>query len=184
MISRTGPAILTASAAGVALSLALLQTSAAATAPASAQEFVTKAAQGGLAEVELSKMAQTRAHAAAVKSFAARMVHDHTQANSALQAIAVRKGLSVPTDTDAEHRALIGTLSQETGEQFDKDYVAAMTKDHDAAIGLFEGESSTTGPDAERRAFAATTLPTLKMHRQMVTGLGDPATRSGSVRGE
>ena len=48
------------------------------------QDFVTKAAQGGLAEVELGTIAEDRASAADVKKFGQQMVDDHGKANDEL----------------------------------------------------------------------------------------------------
>lgn len=46
--------------------------------------WVTKAAQGGLAEVELGKLAVSRASSDAVRQFGQRMLDDHTRANDEL----------------------------------------------------------------------------------------------------
>ena len=51
------------------------------------QQFVKKAAAGGLAEVKLSELAKERASDAKVKDFAAQMVTDHTQANNELKPV-------------------------------------------------------------------------------------------------
>ncbi|HLH08429.1 MAG TPA: DUF4142 domain-containing protein [Terriglobales bacterium] len=47
--------------------------------------FVTKAAEGGLAEVELGQLAQQKAESQQVKDFGQRMVTDHTKANDQLK---------------------------------------------------------------------------------------------------
>jgi predicted outer membrane protein len=49
------------------------------------QQFVKKAAAGGLAEVKLSELADDRASDPKVKDFAKQMVIDHTQANNELK---------------------------------------------------------------------------------------------------
>ncbi len=43
------------------------------------RDFVQKAAQGGVSEVEMGKLAQQKAENQQVKDFGARMVQDHTQ---------------------------------------------------------------------------------------------------------
>ena len=60
--------------------------------------FMTKAAQGGLAEVELGRIAAQRATDPQVKQFAQRMVDDHGKANDKLKQVATSKNLTLPTD--------------------------------------------------------------------------------------
>ena len=55
--------------------------------------FVTKAAQGGMAEVELSKVAEKNAKSGDVKTFATKMVQDHTANNNELATIAAPQRL-------------------------------------------------------------------------------------------
>ena len=49
--------------------------------PKTAQEFVREAADGGMAEVALGKMAVAQAQSPEVKQFGQRMVDDHSKAN-------------------------------------------------------------------------------------------------------
>src|SRR3569832_1564497 len=81
------------------------------------QNFVKKAAQGGMAEVELGKLATQKASSDDVKKFGQRMVDDHTKANDQLKQIAGSKGISLPTDLDAKDQALKDRLSKLDGEQ-------------------------------------------------------------------
>ena len=67
--------------------------------------WMTKAAQGGMAEVELGKLAQTNASSDAVKQFGQRMVDDHTKAGEELARIAADKGITLPTGLDAKDQA-------------------------------------------------------------------------------
>src|ERR1051326_6076917 len=70
---------------------------------ASADEtFVTKAAQGGLAEVKLGTLATQKASNADVKAFGQQMVDDHSKANDELKQLASTKGITLPTDIDAK----------------------------------------------------------------------------------
>src|SRR5687768_18424506 len=48
-------------------------------------EFAVKAADGGMLEVELGKLAQTNAASPEVKKFAQMMVDEHTKANDELK---------------------------------------------------------------------------------------------------
>lgn len=128
--------------------------------------WVMKVAQGGMLEVELGKLAQTQASNDAVKQFGTRMVTDHTKANEELSQLASRKGITLGTSLDAKHQAMKDKLSKLNGVAFDKAYMDAMVKDHRTDVAEFKKESS-TGQDADVKAFAAKTLPTLEEHLNM-----------------
>jgi len=130
-------------------------------------DFMMKAAQGGMAEVSAGNMASTKAQSADVKAFAKKMIEDHTKANGELKALATKKGVTLPTDVNAEQKATADKLSKLSGAEFDKEYVAAMVTDHEKTVALFETEAK-SGTDADAKAFAEKTLPTLKMHLQMI----------------
>ena len=63
----------------------------------SPQDFVTLAAQVGMAEVQLGKVALEKSADPQVLQFAQRMIADHGQANEELAGIATKEGLAVPT---------------------------------------------------------------------------------------
>jgi len=67
--------------------------------------FVREAAIGGMAEVELSKIAQ-KSENADVKRFAERMIEDHTKANEQLTSIAAGLGVETPRTVDSEHERM------------------------------------------------------------------------------
>lgn len=137
-------------------------------APSTDAQFVQKAAIGGLAEVQLGQLAQTKATSADVKQFARMMVTDHTAANNELTQIATAKAISLPTDLDAEHKAVRDRLNTLSGAEFDREYMAAMVKDHNDAVTTFQTEAN-GGSDPELKAFAAKTLPKLQEHQRMAT---------------
>src|SRR4051794_35989548 len=55
--------------------------------------FVKKAAQDGMTEVEVGKLALTKSQDPAVRGFAQKMVDDHSKANAELAQIAAAKGV-------------------------------------------------------------------------------------------
>ena len=61
-------------------------------------DFMIQAAQSGLAEVEISRIAQSNGQDAAVTNFAQMMVTDHTKANDELKSLASKKSVSLPTN--------------------------------------------------------------------------------------
>ena len=129
-------------------------------------KFATNAAQGGMAEVELGRLATQRAGDASVREFGARMVADHSRANAELKSIATQKGIQLPANLNSEQKSEIDKLSKMSGAEFDKEYMSAMLEDHKTDVKDFETQSK-DGSDPEIKAFAGKTLPTLQQHLQM-----------------
>lgn len=125
--------------------------------------FVKEAAIGGMAEVALGHLAQEKASSQDVKSFADRMVSDHGKANDQLKSWAQQKNVTLPADLDARHKALKDRLSKLSGDAFDKAYMRAMLSDHKADVAAFKTQS-TSAKDADLKAWAGQTLPTLEEH--------------------
>lgn len=137
------------------------------------RKFAMQAAQGGMSEVEMSRLALTKASSDAVKQYAQKMIDDHTAANTELMGIASAKGITLPTTPDAKHRAMLARMEKLSGEAFDREYVMmAGHKDHQKMEKLFRDES-TRGRDADLKAFAAKTLPVVQQHLQMARELHD-----------
>jgi putative membrane protein len=57
-----------------------------------------------------------------------------------------------------------------SGTAFDKSYVKGMVDDHKEDIKEFQKEAS-TGQDADAKAYAAATLPTLKAHLKKIQAI-------------
>jgi putative membrane protein len=131
--------------------------------------FVSKAAQDGMTEVELGKVALDKSKDAKVREFAQRMVTDHGKANRELASIAKQKGIDAPQKLDTEHQNMVRKLEAQDGEAFDLEYSRHMNMDHDKAIDLFEATSKSS--DTDLAGFAKKTLPTLKEHKQMASKL-------------
>jgi len=134
------------------------------------QDFVTKASQGGTAEVELGKVAASQGSSDEVKTFGQRMADDHTKAGAELKTAASSGGFTVATSPSAQQKADAAKLKAMQGAAFDKAYAAAMVKDHKETVALFEKEAK-SGSDANLKAFASETLPTLKEHTKMAEQL-------------
>jgi len=127
--------------------------------------FVTKAAQGGMAEVELGRLAKDHAASDAVKQFGQMMVDDHSKANDELKDLAGKKGITLPTSVDAKHQATMDRLSKLNGAEFDRAYMREMVSDHRTDVNEFRRESQ-RGSDPDVKAWAGKTLPTLEHHLQ------------------
>ena len=127
------------------------------------RDFLTKAAEGGKAEVELGNLATQKASSNDVKQFAQRMVEDHGKANKELEKVAKDKGIALPDQPDAKDKAEKSRLEKLSGAQFDKAYMAYMVKDHTKDVSEFRKESQ-SAKDSDVKNFAAKTLPTLEDH--------------------
>ena len=134
------------------------------------QQFLRHAASDGLAEVQLGQMAAERATNPEVQRFGQRMASDHTKANQELMALAQSKNLSVPKEIDKKHQKTAEALTKKQSTSFDREYTRDMVKDHEKAVQLFTTEAN-EGRDADIKAFASKTLPTLQEHLQMARQL-------------
>ncbi|WP_293942693.1 MULTISPECIES: DUF4142 domain-containing protein [unclassified Sphingobacterium] len=126
-------------------------------------KFVTEAANGGMAEVELGQLAQQKAQHADVKAFGEMMIKDHSKANDELTALAQAKNITVPATVGAEQQKVKDDLAKKAGREFDKAYIDEMVEDHEKDVKLFE-DASKNLKDAELKAFVDKTLPTLRTH--------------------
>ncbi|MEX6507377.1 DUF4142 domain-containing protein [Jiella sp. M17.18] len=137
-----------------------------------AQNFVPMAAVSNTFEIETSNLALRKSKDKAVHDFAQKMVHDHSQAATKLEA-AVKQSkmnVSVPTGLDPEHKQMLDDLEAAPSEGFDAKYIQMQSQAHDNAIALFKSYSN-NGEKGPIRQFAAKTLPTLKHHKQLVQKL-------------
>ena len=102
--------------------------------------FATKAAQGGLAEVQLGKLASEKGSDPDVKAFGQQMVDDHSKANDQLKSVAEKDGMTLPTSPNAKQQMMYTKLQALSGAAFDKAYVADMVKDHEEDVKEFQKE--------------------------------------------
>lgn len=135
------------------------------------RDFLEKAAHAGHTEVEGSKLALSKATSPEVKQFAQQMVDDHTKAGEELKQLAESKGLKVPTEPAMAQKAKLKVLSARSGDGFDRDYAEEVgVKAHADTVKLFQ-KAAQSAQDADVRAFAQKTLPTLQHHLQMAQSL-------------
>ncbi|MDP9047482.1 MAG: DUF4142 domain-containing protein [Bacteroidota bacterium] len=135
-------------------------------------KFATTAANGGMAEVALGKLALQKTSNAQIKDFANMMVTDHGKANDELKAVAKAKNITLPDSVDSDHQKKMADLSKKTGKDFDKAYVDAMIDGHKKTLDLMNDEAK-NGKDADLKAFAAKTAPTVKMHLDAINKIHD-----------
>ncbi|SEL29419.1 DUF4142 domain-containing protein [Parapedobacter koreensis] len=135
-------------------------------------DFAVKAADAGLAEVELGKLALEKAADQRIKDFAKKMIADHQKANDELMTIATKHNITLPPVISEDHVEKQRKLREKSGIEFDREYIDLMVKDHDNAVSLFE-DASSDAQNADLKAFASKTLPTLKHHHEEAQALRD-----------
>ena len=158
--------VITTAISGLLVSAAVAQQNSANRMAAGDTSFVTKAGQGGMAEVELGRLAVQKASNEQVKQFGQRMIDDHSKVNNELKTLCSNKGITAPTGIDSADQSRKDKLSGLSGAAFDKAYMEDMVSDHKKDVSEFEHEAS-RGTDPEVKAFASKTLPTLQQHLQL-----------------
>ncbi len=151
------------------------------------KQFVMKAGEGGLAEVELGQLAASKGNSDAVKQFGQKMVDDHSKANDQLKTLAQQKGVTLPTELKAADKQFKAKLEKQSGEAFDKMYMQHMVTDHKKDVAEFK-KASQSAKDSDVKNFASETLPTLEGHlktaQQDMAQLGGGSSKHSAKKGE
>ncbi|MBB3240026.1 putative membrane protein [Pseudomonas sp. Tn43] len=142
---------------------------------ATSNDFVDDAAEGGIAEVETSKLALEKSSSADVKAFANMMVTDHSKANEELAALAKKHDIEMPDTTTVVKQAKEKILDLRD-ESFDRAYANNQVKAHEETIERFKKQANTVTDDETKgatdlTAFAKKMLPTLEKHLDMAKKL-------------
>ena len=133
-------------------------------------KFVTEAAQGGMMEVRLGEIAKQKATSQSVRDFAQRMVTDHSKAGDELKQVALNKGAVVPSEMSHKENSTIESLEKLSGREFDREYIAAMVKDHKKDAKEFEDAVKDVS-DPDVKSFAQKTLGVIQEHLRMAQNL-------------
>ena len=135
-----------------------------------------------MAEVEMGKMAQSKSQSAEVKTFAQQMIDDHTKGLSEVQAVAQAKGITLPTELDAKHKAMAAKLAKLEGEKFDREYMkVGGTASHKEALALLN-KNEKSAKDADVKGLATKMKPTVEQHLKAAQQM--PAAKSGTTSGK
>jgi putative membrane protein len=125
--------------------------------------FVQQAASGGMAEVELAKMASKKASAKEVKGYAKTMIRVHGQANRELKTIAAKKKYPMPTSMTTEQKEAYNELAKLKGQAFDERYMEVMTDEHRKMEDVFK-QVIDRGQDDDLKSWAQKNLPVIQEH--------------------
>ncbi|HVW95438.1 MAG TPA: DUF4142 domain-containing protein [Mucilaginibacter sp.] len=126
-------------------------------------DFAVEAANGGMGEVELGRLAEQKATNADVEAFGAMMVADHSKINGQMKKIAAAKNITLPDSVGSDVKKMETDLAAKSGADFDKAYVDEMVKDHKEDISAFE-EAAKKVTYPELQDFISSNLPVLRKH--------------------
>lgn len=108
------------------------------------RDFVKSALEGGMAEVEMGKLAAEKGSSDDVKQFGQKMVQDHMQLGDQIKPVAQQLGVQEPKGLSKKDKAELAKLSSLSGAQFDNAYIKAMVKDHKKDLSDFKQEAQNT----------------------------------------
>jgi putative membrane protein len=136
------------------------------------QSYLYQATEGQQAQVALGQMAVQKASNNQVKQYAARMIQDHERVSEELKKLTGQAGMREIGELSMPHQRIQRMLSQLSGEEFDKAYMAFMVRDHTKAIGNWE-ERAPTLADPQIKHWLESLLPILKDHLQRGKAIAD-----------
>ena len=147
------------------------------------RKFIQETAGSGMFEVQAAQLAAKQASDPQVKSFAEKLVDQHTQANDELIKLANAKRVELSAAPPRDKRRDIEKLGKKQGQEFDTEFVREVgIKAHEKNIKAFEKASKDT-KDPELKAFIDKTLPTLKEHLAMAQKLPQAGKQGGEQMG-
>jgi putative membrane protein len=127
------------------------------------ENFVKKAANSSLYEVQIGDTASKKASSQQVREYAQLLVRDHSDALQKLKAAVGDLGIKLPDTLEKKYTEMISNLSKKDSTSFDKEYIKLMIKDHKNDISEFEKAEKMLPPGA-LRSWVSTTLPVLRQH--------------------
>lgn len=131
------------------------------------RNFMTAAAQGGMAEVQMAQLALQKSRNQRVRDFAQMMVKDHSDLNAKLMPMATQMGVSLPTRMSTADQSALNRLSRQSGASFDRNYLNSQRTAHTKALALFQ-EAGTQADDVNLRNFFSQNATTISSHLEML----------------
>jgi putative membrane protein len=125
--------------------------------------FVAKVSQGGMFEVEASKVAESKAVERDVVDVSFTEVHDHELVGAKLKSIAGSLGLPFPSALNAAFTKRLDRLQALSGKAFDDAYITEMDAIHAVDVFAFAKEAE-SGTNPSLKAFAAETVLIVRRH--------------------
>lgn len=129
-------------------------------------EFMMTAAHSDQNEMQLSKLALSKGVSGKAQEFANKMIADHTKSSDMLKPIAMKAKVTLPTDMDADHKAMLPMLEKLSGPEFEAKYMDQMMKDHQEVANTLAAHEMMT-KNTDLAGWIKTTLPVVEGHLGM-----------------
>jgi putative membrane protein len=132
------------------------------------KEFMMSAAHSDQNEIQFSKMALAKGVTGMTKTFAEKMIADHTKSTADLKPIAAKAGVTLPTDMDADHKAMAPEMEKLSGKAFEDKYNKQMVADHQKTANTMAAHQTMT-KNTDLQGFITKTLPVVESHLGMAS---------------
>jgi putative membrane protein len=129
-------------------------------------EFMQSAAHSDQNEIQFSKLALSKGVSGQVQTYANQMIADHTKSTANLKPVAVKAKVTLPTDMDADHKAMLPAMQKLSGKAFETKYVQQMVADHQKTANTLKAHQAMT-KDTDLQKWITTTLPVVEGHLSM-----------------
>ena len=142
-------------------------------APMSDANIVAAIGLSNAAEISAGELASTKARNAEVKAFARQMVTEHRAMQKDADALATATSLAPlpPASADSMRRASaasLDSLKSMTGADFDRAYMAAQVRDHQATLARLQ-RFQAAAQNAELKTMLAGAIPKVQAHLDKAT---------------
>lgn len=127
------------------------------------QDFMMKAGNANLAEIEMSRMAVQKSQNDDVKDYAHMIEMDHSEALDSLRDLMKSKQLSPPGSLLPDVKQDIDRLNTLAGAEFDREFINMMVSDHQKTVEVFR-DISNIAQTEDVKEYASKMLPKLEMH--------------------
>ncbi len=142
----------------------------------SPEQFAKMAAASNQFEIESSRLALDKSKNEQIRSFAQRVIDDHTKLGGQLKATLSQANLpEVSEQLNEKLQAQLNKLKGEKEAAFDRTYAGDQRKDHVLTLRLLE-DYARSGSNTALKEFASTSIPMIKEHLKMAEAL-----RTGNV---
>lgn len=131
------------------------------------RSFLQSAAEINATEVELGRIATQKSSDPNIKKIGEDLMRSHTAANQQLQRLASSKGVTLTEQPTSAQRRMIDSLSQTSGDRFNKQFLRQTRISQERALALFE-RTSRRAQDPDIRTWAGKMVPSFQEHVAML----------------